>query len=462
MFSKGRAVTIAVWVALAAGVFSASPVAFALTEVPGSEKQQIYQVADEIEPTLISYTHFGVEYSVSVWMDFNPNIDAPSTLKFTAWTSTGLTNSGGSIPAVTGYSRYADPVLVKNPTSTRIYLVALAQQQTLTTEEPIQIDTLDSALIVWYSDNAGWNWSSGYVFATERWTLSTGDSFDALLDKPVPATGPDGRLWVTHTRRVGAALFNMASWVQTETGTNTGSSWSFTGRTTISTNQGAQAPLIVVDSDNDAYILYTRSGGLSFWWDDAQDGQGWLQLTTPTVGTLIQGGTLAVGSVNIRAISVPAAKLDSTRRRITAVWHERNPVSGTQLRMAVFRLDTRTWSSQVFAAGNGINHVNVGMDFDTTNGNVVVTWYRFGFQSSTYVNVGKYVTFNASHTPSWVSDDQITSRLGDAANLTADAQGTRHIGEYHDVSYTNGKFKAVHLIAVAPWSDPWVFTVQQP
>jgi hypothetical protein len=57
MFSKSRAVTIAVWVALAAGVFSASPAAFALTEVPGSEKQQIYQAADEIEPTLISYTH---------------------------------------------------------------------------------------------------------------------------------------------------------------------------------------------------------------------------------------------------------------------------------------------------------------------------------------------------------------------------------------------------------------------
>lgn len=426
-----------------------APTAYGLSQV--AEKQMIYQAADEIEPALLSYTHFGVEYSVAVWMDFNPGITStPSKLKYTAWTSTNMTNTGGSIPAVAGYQRLYDPVLAKHPSLTRIFLVAAGRTDTS--------DQIDSALIVWYSDNGGWNWSPGTVFATDRWTGSIYDAFFRVLDKPTVGMSPTGTLWVTFTSRPGGN-----SDLQVMSGVNSGSSWAWSGRTTLDTGSGAVAPLVFVDSDNDVYVISTISGGIGVWRDDAQDQTGFVRLgNVPNIGTLRYADAytiIEVGTgVTIRATTVPAGRIDRTRRRIVLVWHEINPAGGSQLRLGVYRLDLGTWSTPLFAAGNGVHHVNVGIDYDV-NGNVLVTWYRFG-GSSVYWNVGKFVTFDANSNPSWVSDVAITNRLGDVANLPP-VSGLRHIGEYHDVSYTNGKFKAVHLIAVSPWSDPWTFTVQQ-
>lgn len=429
---------------------------------PVSEKQLIHQAQDEIEPAMISYTHFGIEYSVAVWMNFDPNINTASTLKYTAWTSNGLTNTGGTIPLIAGYARYADPVIVKHPTSTRIFLVALAQTQTLNSAN--QVDRIDSAIAVWYSDNGGWNWSSGRVITTDVWTREQADAFRWLVDKPGAAAAPNGTVWVTYTRRGGEALFNLYDgWLQVQSGTISGSTWSWSARTTVAQSGVQVAPAIMVDSDGDVYVLSTRSSGIGLWRDDAQDAAGFAEMPpVPNTGGL--SNTIPVGAVTIRAVTVPAVKLDRARRRICVVWHESPGVdTETHLRFAVYRIDVadpaQRWSNVLFAAGTGVHHVNVGMDHDP-NGNVVVTWYRFDPNSSVYWSIGKFVTFGANHTPSWVSDDPITTRLGDAADLTPDSRGLRHIGEYHDVVYNNGKFKAVHLIAVQPWADPWTFEVQ--
>jgi hypothetical protein len=474
-------IVVAVGIVLSFGWLA--PDALALTEVPGSEKRMIDQAPDEIEPALMSYTHFGVEYSVAVWMNFDPNIaTVPSTLKYTAWTSNGLTNTGSSIPPVAGYARYADPVLVKHPTSTRIFLAALARTETQT-GTPLATTRIDSAIVVWYSDNGGWSWSSGRVIATDVWTRS--DVVNRpdrwILDKPGIATAPNGTVWVTYTRRGGEVTFNLYDgWLQVQSGTISGSTWSWSGRTTIVAPGGTQyiAPAIMVDADGDVYVLSTRTGdAIELWRDDAQDMNGvfFQQMPAlPNPGPFRD--TITVGGVTLRAVTVPAVKLDRTRRRICVVWHV-SPGTGdpvvnareTYLRFAVYRIDepiaNLRWTNHLFAAGGGVHHVNVGMDHDT-NGNVVVTWYRFNPGTSAYWNVGKFVTFGTNHTPSWVSDDPITTKMGDVATLTDDDPdpnrvGLRHIGEYHDVVFTNGKFKAVHIIAVEPWSDPWTFEVRQ-
>ncbi len=441
-----------------------------------AEKRMIDQAPDEIEPALMSYTHFGVEYSVAVWMNFDPSIaTTPSTLKYTSWTSTGLTNTGASIPAVAGYTRLADPVLAKDPNSTRIFLAALAQSETVVNNQTTRID---SAIAVWYSDNGGWNWSSPTVIATDVWTLPA-DPNDPnnpnralrwLVDKPGIATAPNGTVWVTYARRGGEALFNLYDgWVQVQSGTISGS-WSWSGRTTVVTAGTQRAPAVMVDSDGDVYVLSTRANGIGLWRDDAQDGNGVSFAEMPAVpNTGFFPETITAGTATIRAAVVPAVKLDRAHRRIVTVWHESAGAGTTSLHMGVYRIDvadpTQRWSNTLFAAGGGVHHINVGLDYDT-NGNVVVSWYRFTSNSTVYWNVGKFVTFDVNHNPSWTIDDPVTGRLGDATYLTDDnpdpnVQGLRYLGEYHDVVFTNGKFKSVHLIAVAPWSDPWTFEVQQ-
>jgi len=437
----------------------AAPPAFAWTQV--AEKQLAYQPQDEIEPALIAYTNFGVEYVASVWMNFDPNINTPSTLHYTAWTVGGnsLTTTG-TIPTVAGYSRYADPVLVKHPTLNRIFLVAVARNDA---PDPIDPDltVTRTAIVVWYSNNAGWDWSSGRVVASDSYRS---DSTAIDLDKPVAATGPDGRLWVSYIRGVGNTNYLLV-----RNGTASGSplTWSWSSASTV-TSGAPSAPQIAVDSNGDVYVLATRStGSIGFWRDDAQDANGVSFAALPfipNVGTLYRtspASDLNVGSgVIVRAVTVPIMKLDRAHRRISVVWHESNGAGATRLQYAVWRLDTAVWSNVTFAAGGGVHHINVGLDYDAA-GNVLVTWYRFG-GSSTYTNAGKFVTFDANHNPQWVSDNAITNRLGDAANLTADGTGRRYIGEYHEVSYTNNKFYAAHIVAVLPWSDPWVFTVSQP
>ena len=448
-------------VTLFLGALALAPSAAAITQV--AERRLVDQSQEEIEPALITYTHFGVEYSVSVWMNFDPNVTNPnSTLKYTAWTSTGLATTS-AIPPRAGYARYADPILVKHPSTTQLYLVGLAYNSTTSGE----ITTTKTAVLVWSSNNGGWNWSAPAEVASETRTVDTAFApaliTGNLLDKPVAATAPDGRLWTAFVMTNSARI----QVVQVRAGTLSGSTWSWGARTSLATPADSHAPQILVDADGDVYVLYTSSSPrIGLMWDDAATpAVSFTALASiPNVGTLYRGSAAEISvrpNVRIRAVSVPIARLDRTRRRISVAWHERSSATSSRLQFATYPTSPQQgpWQNLTFASTGGYD-VNVGMDHDA-NGNYLVTWYRFPPQESRYFNVGKYVSFNANGTPTWTADEGITGRLGDVASLTPDSQGLRHVGEYHDVSYTNGSFKAVHLIIVLPWGDPWVFTVRQ-
>src|ERR1044071_4212334 len=444
----------------------ATPAGSAFGWTQRAEKQLVNQVQDEIEPALIAYTYFGVEYLSSVWMNFDPNINAASTLRYTSWTvGGGGSSTTGAIPTVAGYSTYADPVLVKHPQVNRIFLVALAQQG--------GSGSLNTAIVVWYSNDGASSWSSGQTLAVGAATVDGSGNVltGAVLDKPVAATGPDGKLWVSYIRNTNVPNAGALNHLTVRYGTTSGSplTWTWSSAITVTNQAAPMAPQIAVDSNNDVYVLATRSPGIGFWRDDAQTpGVSFAALPfIPGVGTLYRGTTILLSpGIRLRAVTVPIMKLDRVSRRISVVWHEGGAFDipnqewlDTRLQYAVWRLDTGGWSNATFAAGAGIHHVNVGLDYDSS-GNVLVTWYRFS--GTTYQSCGKYVTFDANHNPQWVSDNVVTNRLGNAANLTPDSTGMRYIGEYHEVSFTNGKFNSVHIIAVAPWSDPWAFTVSQP
>ena len=438
-----------------------APPATALTQV--NERQLVNQSQEEIEPALFTYIQAGVEYSVSVWMNFDPNIKGNSSLKYTAWTSNGLANTS-TIPAVSGYTRYGDPVLVKHPTLNRVFLVALARNDIIPAGTTIP-DQTDTAVVVWYSVNGGWSWSSPHIVVRKsRQPNSAIDKYE--LDKPVAATGPDGKLWVAYVLHDPPA--GNGDKLQVQHGTLSGSpaAWNWSMEIGLPASNAPFAPQIMVDSDGDVYVLYTAydlGSHIRLLWDDAATtAVSFTELPeVPNVGVLYRVGTIEVTpGVKIRAISVPIAKLDRTRRRIAVAWHEENAPnrSSTRLQFATYRIDTGGWKNVTLAAG-GVHQVNVGMDYDS-NGNYLVTWYRFNPNQSIYFNVGKYVTIDVNGNPTWIADEGITGRLGDVAILTPDSNGVRNIGEYHDVSYTNGTFKAVHLIIVQPWGDPWAFTVR--
>lgn len=421
------------------------------------EKQLGNQTSDvskeEIEPALITYTQFGVEYSVAVAMQFDPNVSSnPSAkLRFYAWTSAGQ-SSTGDIPFHTDYDRYADPVLAKSPTSTRLYLAALCLSQT----------SGNRAVAVWTSANGGWTWSSPRIIDTSTPSVPG-------LDKPAITVGPDGRIWVAYITHSGSNLL----WVVN--GTLSGSTWNWSAPHRVLPNgSSAQAPQVMVDSNSDVYILYTAAQKIQLVRDNAGVSDGGLSFTklsdVPGIGTLYAGSVsdfVALKSgVELRMTTVPVAKLDRARRRISVAWHESDGAGGSCIRFAAMRTDVMppalpawTLNPPILSVGAGYHNVNVGMDFNPATGDYLVTYYSFPKEQAYYFNYGVWVSFDVSGTPQAEAPAVVSNRRGWVEDYTA-VSGTvqRLLGEYHDVSFTNGRFKSVHIL-VDGTGDPWVFTV---
>ena len=124
-------------------------------------------------------------------------------------------------------------------------------------------------------------------------------------------------------------------------------------------------------------------------------------------------------------------------------------------------MTTTSWVSNVLFADPGTYNVAPALDYNTSNGTFVVTWYSF--TGANYTNYGKSVTFNGLGQPVFTTDDLLSTTVtgGNVSMLPVSiGDNARHLGEYHEVSYTNGRFKAAHVIAPTSGnSEVWVFTV---
>jgi hypothetical protein len=432
----------------------------------GTDKFLVNDSAEEIEPALISQSRFGVDYVVSVYMKFNPTIaTSPSTLQFAAYTSTGL-STYGPLPtsaATAAFTRYADPVLAQQEgvTNPRIYLAAIANN----------VDGL-SGLIIWSSDNGGWSWTAPYL-------IEALNRQDETIDKPHITIGPDGRVHVAYLNAyvtgAGNLLLHRAGTYNVSTG-----GWAWTAaHPVLGQRTFAQGPQVMVDSNDDIYILYTEdqpqriclvrddgpTAGLAF----AQVGD------VPNIG-MLYGATYASqlpefiplrAGVSVRAATVPVARLDRSAHRISVAWHESDrAATGTgpghaRIRFASLETDgARTWTPNplVIAASGGFD-INVGMAADTF-GRYLVTYYSFPSNDSYYSQVGTTVYFSGD-TPvhDAGNNTMITGNLGDVADYsqTPGGSGQRYLGEYHDVSFSLNTFKSVHVI-VTGIGNPRVIT----
>jgi hypothetical protein len=474
----------AVTAALAASVllFAALPAA-AVNVQAAADRMLVNDSAEEIEPALISQARFGVDYVVSVYMKFNPNIrGAASTLQFAAYTSNNL-STYGALPTSTAlsyYNRFFDPVLVQaeNTTNARIYLVAAALR-----DDAVN-GTDDSALVVWSSDNGGWYWTSPYIIESE-----TTSQF--VLDKPHATVGPDGRLHVAYNN---ATTTGSGANLMYRNGTYTPSTgaWSWTtAHFVLGTNRTfANAPQVMVDSNEDVYILYTddQPRRMPMVRDLGGSGNGLTFTQMATVPNLAQfygffnpGGSGLLSEwitlrtrpapdnrpVNVRAVTIPVARLDRANRRISVAWHESDGAGHSQIKFGSYKTTAATpaWTTPFVIAASGGHDINVGMAMDNS-GNYLVTYYSFpGNGGSYYSQVATTVTFSGD-TPQHTSGNNtmltsVLSELTDYAVTATTPNGPltqHHLGEYHDVSFSNGTFKHVGIVISYGAGNPWVMT----
>jgi hypothetical protein len=439
----------------AALLFIVAAPAFAVT--PGAEHMTVYDYAEEIEPALISQSRSGVDYVVTVYMKFNPNITtAHSTLEYFAYNGSG-SSTYGALPtssALANYDTYFDPVLAQaeGVTNPRIYLTAGG----------VNSVSGDTVLIIWSSNDGGWTWTAPYVIESQTKSAS-----NLSIDKPAMTVGPDGSVHVAYIEH---AASNTMSYRSGTYNASTGA-WSWSAATNVlGAASNVSAPQVMVDTNSDVYILYVDGARIALVRDDAGvPGVSFAQVNDiPSIGQLYGTAfvsdfiTLKTG-VLIRAVSVPVARLDRTNRRIVAAWHEPDGAGHSRIRFASLETDgARTWTNPIIIAAAGGHDINVGMAKDDL-GKWLVTYYSFPSTDSYYSQVGTTVYFSGD-TPMHDNGNNtmITGRLGDVADLHDNPAGSgkRYLGEYHDVSYSLGTFKSVHIVA-ATIVIPWIFEATQ-
>jgi hypothetical protein len=443
--------------------------AFATINV--SERQVYTDVSEDIEPAVMATSVSGVDYTCTVFMKFlNQYQTLTPHLYYSTYNSNGQVRAN-PLSTLSGYDRNADPVMAKNSTATypsnRIYLAGTAYNSTIT----------PNAIAAWYSDDGGFTWSSPSAVVAE----STGSYF---LDKPAitvsSETNSSGYIYIAYVRvndDINDSQYGYGQ-VNVMASANGGVTWQ--GPFAVGTNQpDYEAPQVMVDnSTGNVYVVWADLGqsgngsiriASSGRWDPYRTGtynpataMSFTESTALTTGILL-GGThtnvIATGTgVSLMAQTCPVAKLDSAHGRISVAWHEANGTTSTRLQF-VTRPLSGSWGTPITLAATTGHSVMPGMDYDGS-GNFMVTYYSFAQGSSNYNEAAAYVTFSGN-TPSLTETktnvSSFSSTLASYSSYPTNGS-TRHLGEYQDVFFYNGSWRAAG-IGISTYGNPYVWTL---
>jgi hypothetical protein len=454
------------------------PAHASIVVVPGSETQLAADAAEDIEPTVVSQLRGADEYTIAVNMKFQPTANSAggaALLWATVVSPAGVTTV--PIPSTASYDHYADPVLAKDDGAPGqpLYLVALSTNGGART-----------AILSWTSTNGGFSWSGPNVVDSRD-----SDATHEAVDKPWIVAGlPTGpRL----TRMIYATyiVYDTPADLPANSGkhevkissSSSGLLWSTPVSVSPKTIGGFasynQAPVAVGDTTNGiVYVVWARAhkSGVS----DLAEGIH-VKQSSQTYPTLIFGSTewnpyatdlydpderVTLGQDpqtrelwTVRAASIPIARFDSVHKRMTVVWHDHGNPGFTRLRVAA-SLNGRPWQADILTDSS---HFDLQPTFDVDpDGNCLVTYYHFvgtPGNETKFQQAGTFVTFPDQLQPAH-EDPSAWGPTSDILGYVSTGNG-RLLGEYHDISYSNGNFKAVGIV-IGATGDPWLWKLTHP
>jgi hypothetical protein len=469
---------------LASVFFLAASAVFATT---ATQRQMYMEVLNEdAEPAVIAQNRSGVTYTTTVFMHHFNTVNDSAQFYYSSFNSAGETRANAlGIPA--GSSRVSDPVLAQNTTTSngtnRIWLAGVAVDAS---------NTNHTMLAYWTSDNGGFSWSAPETIAVIP---------DELVDKPAIAVSADpsspGYVYIAYV-----AVTGMQHQIKIVVSPDGGQSWRGPYSVGTAVDTLDQAPQVMVDSKantadsptGDVYVLWAHSASQgAIWlasaprWTTAWSNASFTVLDSLATGPLY-GRTypeyMQLGALKVLNLTAPVAKLDSARRRLSVAWHERvlGDNSLSHLMMASYSFTaapTTRWSTPWSVSQQTTGHpVKPAMDFDPASGNYMITYYYFPAGSPTYLLYARHTdAFGHSLDSETKIGPCYTSPCGNEVfDISGCTVSVTHsactLGEYHDVSYANGRWYSA-AIGFVPCPNttsnadlvcsvnPFVWTIQQ-
>jgi len=441
-------------------VFLFTAITASATLTSSNQKQMYADYNEDVEPAMISQVRSGVEYNVTAFIKYFNTVASMSNpqLAFSAYNSNG-SSVANTLPKLSGYSQMVDPTMAQNPTTQRIFLVGLAKNADTGTA---------TALALYTSDDGGFSW-----FGPTKIYETTGG---VELDKPSIAISPDTVNGTGGYAYIGVMRNDSTGHQPIVLVSTSGVSYSATPYLLPWSSGNATDPQVMVNNNGDVYVAVTDAGvnnirlAKSYPFNVGLfNPMCFTELTpalTPTYPARLENTDYYAGLVpsnsSVHAASVPVAKLDLVHQRIGVAWHENSIGGGAGPHRIAFAYtpigDTGTSWSSPHLITNGVGQdINVAMDVDT-NGGFLVSYYSFAQYSNYYYPMASYVTINTAGTVSHETPIALTSNLSDITVYAPNSFGGRALGEYHDVSFSNGTFKVVGIVLVAQ-GNPWIWTV---
>jgi len=446
-----------------------------VTQPPPSGTNLAADAEEDMECAAITQTRNGFDYTVVAYMKFHPLVASKnSTITVVTAFSGGTTVA--TLPTVSGYDIYADPVLARDDvvSARPIYLAGVAKNSS----------TQATAIVVWSTTDAGFTWSAPVV-------VDAGDRSISLdVDKPAIGVAPSGRVYLAYVR-AGTDVTNTPG--QRQVGENQisvawspygGLSWTTGAEVSAATLPAMppepsknHAPQVMADSDGTVYVVWMRygsNGGIHMKKTSSVtplvfSGTELTQIyTLPGNSMLDPGATITIhndpSQINrrfLKAATCPAAKLDPIRRLITVTWHESSGL-GAKVRVATNLIGRPAWFYDNTVTPDGGLAVQPSLDFDNS-GNLFLTYYQFTDISQSVVNYTQYATY-VTFLFGTLSHEQ-ASTYGAVSNVLTgtvnDFAGHRELGEYHDVSCNrnNNVCSSVGIQIVNGASDPYLWNL---
>ncbi|MGH9339699.1 MAG: hypothetical protein ACRD1R_08975 [Acidobacteriota bacterium] len=350
--------------------------------------------ADDVKPTIMTLTVGTTDYTAIGYIKLVTENNTKIYRNYVATTQTGLGQwIYSEMPRPSDFVWSADPVLHENPYASgvapeRMYYTGVLYNSSC--------DVPPNAIAVWRSNDGGFTWDDGNPATDDPAIIERNDSSAFCVDKPDVEvswySGTRGYVFVSYVK------VNISDPTQNEV------------RVALSTDGGVTfgTPVVVTSSHilGTQMLIHPFTGRVYVVWSDFatkeirmsfsdDNGQTWTAPETAASGEFVVP-VQAFLNANVRALTIPHARLNHIDNKICVVWHEWESSAREHTDIFYTAKSSSGWQIKKKITATTINdQFQPAVDFDD-NGDLMVFYYDRSADSSNILYEERWARLDSS------------------------------------------------------------------